>query len=209
MRQSRTAILCYSFLAFTLVGCGESQPAATSTLGTANTATDDGTLAGPAALQDQVAPNDPIAALVFEFFNAVRARDENAAKGLLTPKAVQRMAELQMDFNLPVSNAATFQVSASELLESDIAYVDTTWNEADADGQMQQDQLTVLLKLDGGRWFVKAVVSGLGTQFQDGIVFEEPDQPFSNALLSRNMDPASVATPQQAALPQVDAAVRQ
>lgn len=177
----------------------------------------------PTSSEQQVAsppagapPTDPIATIAYDFLEAVRSSDNEAARAKLTPLAIQRMAELGMDFLLPISKGAQFSVSKAELIENDIAAVDTIWTEVDAGGQPFREELTVVLKLGEGRWGIMAVLSGMGpNQEPDGIDFEKPDQPFNFAALASKpaavgaTTPASNSTPQQATLPAAQDPFRQ
>ena len=161
-------------------------------------------------------PNDPIGKIAFEFLDAVRSSNNDAARSKLTPLAIQRMAELGMDFMLPISEGARFSVSTADLIEDNIAAVDTIWTETDANGQTMQEELTVVLKLNEGRWGIMAVLAGMGTNEQpDGIDFEKPNQPFNFAALAA--EPAASGTtttpassvPQQATRPTAQEPLRQ
>ncbi|MGI9430449.1 MAG: hypothetical protein ACR2NM_17445 [Bythopirellula sp.] len=152
--------------------------------------------------------NDPIALIAYEFLEAVRSSDNDTARAKLTPLAIQRMAELGMDFMLPISETAQFSVSNAELIEADIAAVDTVWTEIDASGQPFREELTVVLKSNQGRWGIMAMLAGMGpNQEPDGIDFEKPNQPFNFAALAS--EPAaggatsvpSNSVPQQATRP--------
>ena len=172
-------------------------------------ATGCGKSASPAQQQISSAPtNDPIARIAYEFLEAVRSSDNDAARSKLTPLAIQRMAELGMDFMLPISENAQFSVSKADLIEADIAAVDTVWTEIDTDGQAIREELTVVLKRNQGRWGIMAVLAGMGpNQAPDGIDFEKPNQPFNFAALAADPDAAnataapSQSVPQQAVRP--------
>jgi len=147
-------------------------------------------------------PNDPIALIAYEFLDAVRASNNDAARARLTPLAVRRMAELGMDFLLPISESAQFSVSKADYIEDDIAAVDTVWTETDANGQVQREELTVVLKRNDGQWGIMAVLAGMGSnQEPDGIDFEKPNQPFNFAALAEGPSPNGNAVPQQASRP--------
>jgi len=146
-------------------------------------------------------PNDPIALIAYEFLDAVRASNNDAARARLTPLAVQRMAELGMDFELPMSESAEFSVSKADLFQTNMAAVDTVWTEIDAQGKTQREDLTVVLKYGNGQWAIMAVLAGIGNgQDPDGIDFEKPDQPLSFSDLTGTL-PSNKRTPQQAARP--------
>lgn len=124
--------------------------------------------------------NDPIAEVAYNFFDAVLASDKDKARAQLTPLAVQRMAELGMDFLLPVSESSKFTVGKSDIIEGNMAAVDAVLTEVDQSGQPIREEITVVLKRTGNAWGVMGVVTGMATGEQiDGFNFEKPDQPFS------------------------------
>ena len=163
-------------------------------------------------------PTDPVALVAYNFFDAVLASDRDAARAQLTSVAVQRMAELGMDFLLPISESSKFSVGEAVVIEEGMAAVDTVLTEVDATtGQPVREEITVVLRLDQGKWGVMGVVTGMGQNEQlDGFNFEKPDQPFtattfdpeSKDNIAGGSSPSSIV-PQQAARPAAQDPFRQ
>ena len=202
----------YKFLAVSFVvsfcaivsGCGKSETTPT----TAQTANPASPMRQAISNFQSASKDDAIATVVSKFFEAVRASDNQTARAHLTPAAVQRMEQLGLDFILPISKAAQFKIGSSQLLDESSAAVDTIWTEPDAEGKLQQEPLTVVLKRRDLRWEIMAVFTDMGDA-SDGIVFEAPNKPFSFSLLEEKMDPQSQTVPQQANRPAVQDPFRQ
>lgn len=154
-------------------------------------------------------PTDAVAAVAHKFFSAVLTSDRDTARAQLTSVAVRRMAELGMDFLLPISENSKFTIGETTVIEEGMAAVDTVLTEVDAAGQPVREEITVVLRLDQGKWGVMGVVTGMGANQQiDGFNFEKPDQPFSPSSFESESttniasgQPASNAIPQQAQRP--------
>lgn len=184
-------------------GCGSADPSSNQSAGSSPSG--------------DARPSDPIAKVAYDFFDAVLASDRDAARAQLTPLAVQRMAALGMDFLLPVSESSKFTVGEAVQIEEGMAAVDTILTEPDASGKLLQEEITVVLKLQSGKWGVMGVVTGMGPNEQiDGFNFEMPDQPFSPASfepestinIAEGGQPTN-SVPQQATLPNAQDPFRQ
>jgi hypothetical protein len=147
MRQSLIAYLAALSLAFT-VGCGGSQtgPTAAATPGTSG-----------------AAPADPVAKVVFEFFDAVRLGRTAEANQRLTPLALQRITELEMNIAPPGSATASFQVGAVTQRQNDHALVSLVWSDVDADGKPYNEPILCEVRdVGGGQWRICGMAQDLG-----------------------------------------------
>src|SRR5262245_4828701 len=93
--RSRLFAALSALCLFGLVGCGGSETAApvAATPGTSG-----------------ATPSDPVARVVFDFFDAVRQGNTAAAHQFLTPLSLQRITALDMNIAPPGSATASFQV---------------------------------------------------------------------------------------------------
>lgn len=139
--------------------------------------------------------------VVQEFLEAVRQGDTSSANSRLTPLALQRTSELDLNFSPPGSPTARFTVGQAELVDADKAVVESTWTDLDADGKPQQEQIIWALKLTAGQWRISGMAAELG-EGQAPLVmdFENPEQ---LAPLAGPSTEAS-ATPRQASQPRED-----
>ncbi|MCC6491749.1 MAG: hypothetical protein IT424_01870 [Pirellulales bacterium] len=122
------------------------------------------------------APADPIARVVYEFLDAVRRGDTQAASQRLTPLALQKTSEMDFVFAPPGSSTARFEVGAVELVGQDKAVVDSVWTDLDADGKPQSEPTLWALRLTEGQWRVSGMVADMGDDQQPLIIdFENPE----------------------------------
>lgn len=149
-------------------------------------------------------PSDPVAQVVYEFLSAVRAGETETASERLTPLALKRTSELELNFSPPGSDTATFRVGAVEMIDADKAVVESTWKDLDADGQPQEEKITWALKLNGGHWRISGMAAELGED-QPPIVmdFENPGQ-FAMPSSVSGSEQNSPSTPRQASQPSQD-----
>lgn len=148
------------------------------------------------------APSDPVARVVFEFLDAVRIGDTETSSSRLTPLALQRTKELELNFSPPGSPTARFQVGAVEMVDAEKAVVESVWTDNDADGTSRDEKITWALKLNAGQWRISGMAADMGPdQLPVVMDFENPGQ-----LASRiNGNPAPKAEPPlQAAQPSQD-----
>jgi hypothetical protein len=146
MRQSFLA--CFAALVIALtVGCGGSQTGQT-------TAAKPGTSGS--------APADPIAKVVFEFFDAVRLGRTAEANQRLTPLALQRITELEMNIAPPGSQTASFQVGTVTQRQNDHALVSMVWSDIDADGKPYNEPSLCELRVCEGQWRICGMAQDLG-----------------------------------------------
>lgn len=160
MHARSIAALALATLALT-VGCGGG--AETPTAVAQNTAS--GTV-----------PGDPIAKVVYEFFDAVRQGQMEAAKQRLTPLALQRITERNMNIAPPGSPTASFQVGEVTKRQGDHALVSLVWSEVDADGKPYQEYIHCELRIDQGQWRICGMAQDLGPGRPPVVMdFENPE----------------------------------
>ena len=146
-------------------------------------------------------PSDPVARVVHEFLEAVRVGDTAASSSRLTPLALQRTNELDLNFSPPGSPTARFKVGAVEMLDAEKAVVECIWTDEDADGTPRDEKITWALKLNASQWRISGMAADMGPE-QEPIVmdFENPGQ-----LASRyGTVEVQSETPLQAAQPAQD-----
>lgn len=184
MRCYLVQFLALSLLAFP-IGCGTASTSSNSAAG--------------------AAPNDPVAKVVFEFLNAVREGETEIASKRLTPLALQRTSELELNFSPPGSATATFQVGAVEMIDADKAVVESTWKDLDADGEPQEEKITWALKLNEGQWRISGMAAELGEDQPPVVMdFENPGQFALPSSVNEASNPNSPSAPRQASQPPQD-----
>lgn len=169
-------------MAVLTVGCSSSETGSPSSAGSG--------LSAAAAVQ-----------VVQEFLEAVRQGNTESASSRLTPLALKRTSELDLNFSPPGSPTARFTVGQAELVEADKAVVESTWTDLDADGKPQQEQIIWALKLAAGEWRISGMAAELGAGQPPLVMdFENPEQLAPIASSSGN----ETETPRQAAQPRQD-----
>lgn len=108
------------------------------------------------------APSDPIAKVVFEFFDAVRQGQTAQANSRLTPLALERITALDMNIAPPGSATASFQVGGVTKRENDHALVELTWRDVDADGKPYSESILCELRDCDGQWRICGMAQDLG-----------------------------------------------
>jgi len=132
--------------------------------------------------------NSP-ADVVSEFLEAVRLGNSESASEKLTPLALQRIQENDMDFAPPASETATFRVGKVEMFEQDKAFVESVWIERDADGKTYDETMTWGLRFTDLGWRISGMAAHMGPDQPPVIVdFENPGQ---------LVDPRSTPSPSQ------------
>jgi len=121
-------------------------------------------------------PDSP-AEVVAEFLEAVRLGNSESASTRLTPLALRRIKENDMDFAPPASETAQFRVGKIEMFESDKAFVESVWIERDADGKSYDETMTWGLRLTGEGWRISGMAAHRGPGQPPILVdFENPGQ---------------------------------
>jgi hypothetical protein len=167
------------------------------TAGCGSQGTSGSTAAGPV-------PSDPVAQVVYEFLEAVRCGDTETSSLRLTPLALQRTNELDLNFSPPGSPTARFAVGAVEMIDAEKAVVECTWTDQDADGVPRDEKITWALKLNAGTWRISGMAADMGPDQPPVVMdFENPGQlaPRTNTPVAQ---PQTSPTPLQAAQPPQD-----
>lgn len=147
------------------------------------------------------APSDPVAKVVFEFLEAVRCGDTDTSSQRLTPLALQRTNELDLNFSPPGSPTASFAVGAVEMIDAEKAVVECVWTDQDADGIPRDEKITWALKLNAGEWRISGMAADMGPDQAPVVMdFENPGQlvaPSANSTQSQGETPLQAAQPAQ------------
>lgn len=108
---------------------------------------------------------------------------------MLTPLAVLKTEEHNLNFSPPGSDTATFQVGQAKPVGQGIAHVGSRWTDLDENGNPRPENITWTVKQDGSVWRISGMIAELGPgQPPIAINFEQPDE-----LLRRQEQVASQA----------------
>ena len=134
-------------------------------------------------------PSDPVGRVVYDFLESVRVgQGENAAVKLLTPLALQKIQEQDLNIAPPGSPTARFKVNHVEMLEGDRAVVESTWSDVDADGKQYQEPIYCALRICDGQWRIHGMAQYMGEGQQPMVIdFENLD-----ALIEQQPSPQNV-----------------
>ncbi|MEO2049985.1 MAG: hypothetical protein ABGX16_25800 [Pirellulales bacterium] len=149
-------------------GCGKTDSAGSGTaespLGSTTTATKSG-------------ESSAIGQVVQKFLNAVRLGNTEVASKLLTPLALKRTSELDMNISPPGSSTAKFSVGELEMIDAQRAIVRSIWTDLDADGKPSSEQITWALKQSDGVWRISGMAAEVGENQPPVVVdFENPTE---------------------------------
>jgi hypothetical protein len=172
MRSLFLLFLLLATITTSAAGCGGSS-APTSAEAAAVPASGKRPSAAPSTVPAR--PNNPIAQVAFEFVDAMRRGDAEAARRLLTPLALSKVTE---DYVVapPGSATARFEIGAVKMLATDDALVESDWIDIDVDGKPQRESSLVALRLVDGQWRVYGMVFDMGDdQPLMPVDFENPD----------------------------------
>jgi len=160
------ALLLLFVLSTLCVGCGKT---GTSGAGTSGTPTDStATTAGNG-------PNPSVGQTVQRFLEAVRLGDTKAASDLLTPLALQRTREMELNFSPPGSSTAKFNVGEVEMIDAGRAIVRSVWTDLDADGKPNSERITWALKQTDESWRISGMAAEVGENQPPVVMdFENP-----------------------------------
>jgi hypothetical protein len=165
------------------VGCGGSDaPAPSASNGASGSAT---AAQGPSG----EIPSDPVGRVVYDFLESVRVgQGENAAVKLLTPLALQKIQEQDLNIAPPGSPTARFKVNHVEMTGADHAVVESTWSDVDADGKQYQEPIYCALRICDGQWRIHGMAQYMGEGQQPMVIdFENLD-----ALMEQQPSPQDV-----------------
>ncbi len=146
-------------------------------------------------------PSDPVAQVIYQFLEAVRCGDTESSSTRLTPLALKRTSELDLNFSPPGSPTATFRVGAVEMIDAEKAVVESTWTDQDADGVPRDEKITWALKLSSGEWRISGMAAEVGPDQPPVVMdFENPGQltaPANNATAQPTATPLQAQQPSQ------------
>ena len=156
-------LLLLALLFGTSIGCGKSGgPAAHQSTGSLTTGTQ---------------PNNPIAQVVHQFLDAVRQGNTEGASRLLTPLALQRTSEMELNFSPPGSSTAKFSVGEVEMIDDERAIVRSVWSDLDADGVASNEQITWALKRSADQWRISGMAAEVAENEPPVVMdFENPGE---------------------------------
>lgn len=134
-------------------------------------------------------PSDPVGRVVYDFLESVRVgQGEDAAVKLLTPLALQKIQEQDLNIAPPGSPTARFKVNHVEMMEVDRAVVESTWSDVDADGKQYQEPIYCALRICDGQWRIHGMAQYMGEGQQPMVIdFENLD-----ALIEQQPSPQNV-----------------
>ena len=147
-------------------GCGKTNSAGSGTAESPPDSTITATKSGDSSAIGQV---------VQKFLNAVRLGNTEVASKLLTPLALKRTNELDLNISPPGSSTAKFSVGELEMIDAQRAIVLSTWTDLDADGKPSTEQITWALKQSDGIWRISGMAAEVGGNQPPVVVdFENP-----------------------------------
>lgn len=174
------------------VGCGGSDAPATS----ASNGAAGGNAAATPGPSGEI-PSDPVGRVVYDFLESVRmGQGENAAAKLLTPLALQKIQEQDLNIAPPGSPTARFKVTHVEMMEGDRAVVESTWSDVDADGKQYQEPIYCALRICDGQWRIHGMAQYMGEgQAPMVIDFENLDALIEQQPAPQNVPKDQLVTP--------------
>ena len=164
MERKISAVVVLAGLVFVMSGCGDGST--------------DAPTAAISSQQQTAAPKaDSPQDAVQSFLEAVRRGDRETARGMLTPLAIQKTEEHNLNFSPPGSETATFQIGDVQRVENRTAHVASVWNDLDENGNPRPEQITWVVKQDGSGWRISGMIAEIGPGQPPAVFnFEQPDE---------------------------------
>lgn len=167
------SVLAVTVLACPFVGCGTapqgSPEAADSASGPA--------AAGTAAASPTDAASGP-AAVVAQFYEALRTGNDAAIASLLTDKAREETSKSDLGIQSQASESLAYEIGETDYVSDQLdgAHVRTMWKEPSPEGQMTSTEVIWVLRKQTSGW----KISGMATPVVEGELpllfnFEEPE----------------------------------
>jgi hypothetical protein len=129
-----------------------------------------------AQVQAQKAPPVPPEVVTREFLEAVRTGDDKKADALLTDMAREKTQQVDLVLKPTPSQTAKYEVGEVEILEGQVAHVESFWTDIGDDGMPKTIPFVWALRLDTAGWRVGGVATKL---FDDAplllLNFEDPE----------------------------------
>jgi len=176
-------VLAVSVLACCFAGCGgapQGSSDAANTASTGSTATKSASEGGsePEAASAPAGDASAPAAVVAQFYEALRKGSDVTIAGLLTDKAREETSKSGLGIQSQASASLSYEIRESEFVsdQMDGAHVRTMWLEPDAAGQMTSTEVIWVLRKQTNGW----KISGMATPVVEGELpllfnFEEPE----------------------------------
>ena len=115
--------------------------------------------------------------VVYEFLEAVRVGDDDAAAALLSTQARKRTSEYGMVVAPPGSDTASFKVGKVTLSAKDRARVQSTWTDINAQGSPHTDHIEWLLRREKAGWRIWGLVTRVYEDLDPiELNFEKPEE---------------------------------
>lgn len=169
-------MLPLALLAALAAGCGGSsdEPASDSEA--------DASGADDAAVQQ----SDP-AQCVTVFLEAVRRGDDEGAAAMFTDTAREKASQMNIEVAPEGSDTARFGVGQVEYVGEEVAKVQSTWTDYDAEGELRTDEMAWMLRREPEGWRV----AGMAATVFDGeppllLDFENPEETLRKLELLRD-----------------------
>lgn len=134
-----------------VAGCGQSST--TTPAGSAPAAQ------GQAATTSGRPASGTSEAAVFDFLEAVRTGNDDAASQMLTPLAREKVAEQHLVVAPPGTDTARFVLGAVERLADDGARVTVNWTDMDEEGKPRTDQVIWMVRRGPEGWRIAGVAA--------------------------------------------------
>jgi hypothetical protein len=151
-------------------------------------------------------PSDAPDKAVYSFLEAVRTGNDQQAAKMLTPMALQKTSEMQMEVAPTSSPTAKFNVGQTVYREanSDGAYVDSTWTDKiDDEGHTRTDAITWVLRRETEGWRIAGMVTKVFPDRPPLILnFEDPEDMMRKQELLRSGATGNDAEAQPTGQPQ-------
>jgi len=139
---------------------------------------------------------------VGSFLEAVRKGNRDIARGMLTPLAIQKTEENNLNFSPPGSDTARYQVGSAEITAPGLARVATVWTDLDENGDPRPEQIMWIVKQSGNEWRISGMIAQLGPEERVEIDFEQPDELVRRQELTGGSVPAEDRADRQASRPE-------
>jgi hypothetical protein len=128
------------------------------------------------ALNQPKAPPAPPEVVTREFLEAVRTGDHLKADSLLTDLAREKTKQVDLVLAPTASQTAKYEVGEVEIMEGQVAHVESFWTDIGDDGKPKTIPFVWALRLDTNGWRIGGVASKL---FDDAplllLNFEDPE----------------------------------
>lgn len=179
--MQRPWIVCSVLATCLMLGCSSSEPEAPQ-----------------ASKQSALQPAKPEQA-VFQFLEAVRTGNDEAASAMLSELARKKTSEMDLVVAPPGSETASFKVSEVEMLSADTAHVASTWTEINEQGMPEDDLIVWMLRREPVGWRITGMAVKAYAQNQPIILdFEKPEEMLRQQQMAEQQSQAQQPAAEQA-----------